>query len=30
MGATLNRPVVAGECQHFLLGMDAAAVDSQG
>ncbi|KAI1731991.1 AMP-binding enzyme domain-containing protein [Ditylenchus destructor] len=30
MGATLNRPVVAGECQHIYLGMDACTFDENG
>ncbi|KAI6201703.1 Acetoacetyl-CoA synthetase [Aphelenchoides besseyi] len=30
MGATLNRPVVPGECQHYYLGMDMAAYDENG
>lgn len=30
MGATLNRPVHAGECQHFYLGMDMHAFNSKG
>ena len=30
MGATLNRPVVPGECQHFLLGIDAVTYNAKG
>ncbi|KAI6176749.1 Acetoacetyl-CoA synthetase [Aphelenchoides bicaudatus] len=30
MGGTLNRPVVPGECQHYYLGMDMAALDEDG
>uniref|UniRef100_A0A915DZZ8 Acetoacetyl-CoA synthetase n=1 Tax=Ditylenchus dipsaci TaxID=166011 RepID=A0A915DZZ8_9BILA len=30
MGATLNRPVVPGECQHFYLGMNCSTFNEQG
>ncbi|CAD5222031.1 unnamed protein product [Bursaphelenchus xylophilus] len=30
MGATLNRPVVPGECQHFYLGLDMCTFNENG
>jgi len=30
VGCTLNRPVIPGECQHFYLGMDMCAFNSDG
>ncbi|CAD5216114.1 unnamed protein product [Bursaphelenchus okinawaensis] len=30
MGATLNRPVVPGECQHFYLGLDMVTYNEKG